>query len=140
MSAIGSPRANPGAPGPMPPNVTHRFSCPGVPATNQYGKRACQCCSNDPKRPWRRLKRVHDYLDGLPEVGKVLSLASAIRIAEEVNGGEFDGLEKQLERDRDAITDDDDVLALSSATYSVAENGGTVTITEAAMMLPHGSS
>jgi len=34
------------------------------------------------------IKRVHDYLDGLPEVGKVLSLASVIRIAERLNGGE----------------------------------------------------
>lgn len=44
-----------------------------------------------------RIKRVHDYLDGLPEVGKVLSLASVIRIAEDVNDGEeFDGLELSL--------------------------------------------
>jgi len=40
------------------------------------------------------IKRVHDYLDGFPEVGKVLSLASVIRVAEELNDGEaFDGLE-----------------------------------------------
>ncbi|MCD6353173.1 MAG: MMPL family transporter, partial [Proteobacteria bacterium] len=42
----------------------------------------------------RRIKEVHDYLDGLPEVGKVLSLASVVRVAEELNQGkEFDGLE-----------------------------------------------
>lgn len=35
-----------------------------------------------------RIKRVHDYLDAQPEVGKVLSLASAIRVAEAVNDGE----------------------------------------------------
>jgi predicted RND superfamily exporter protein len=41
-----------------------------------------------------RIKEVHDYLDGLSEVGKVLSLASVIRVAEELNDGEeFDGLE-----------------------------------------------
>ena len=34
-----------------------------------------------------RIKAVHDYLDGLPEVGKVLSLASVLRVAEEVNDG-----------------------------------------------------
>ena len=42
----------------------------------------------------RRIKEVHDYLDGLPEVGKVLSLASVVRVAEELNQGKaFDGLE-----------------------------------------------
>ncbi len=35
-----------------------------------------------------RIKQVHDYLDGLSEVGKVLSLASIIRVAEERNKGE----------------------------------------------------
>jgi predicted RND superfamily exporter protein len=41
-----------------------------------------------------RVKEVHDYLDGLPEVGKVLSLASVIRIAEDLNDGkELEGLE-----------------------------------------------
>jgi hypothetical protein len=54
----------------------------------------------DPKDYWftpfkiERIKEVHDYLDGLPEVGKVLSLASVIRALEELNEGkEFDGLE-----------------------------------------------
>jgi len=41
-----------------------------------------------------RIKEVHDYLDGLPEIGKVLSLASVVRVAERLNEGkEFDGLE-----------------------------------------------
>jgi predicted RND superfamily exporter protein len=44
-----------------------------------------------------RIKDVHDYLDGLPEVGKVLSLASLIRVAEELNDGEeFDTQEMGL--------------------------------------------
>ena len=34
-----------------------------------------------------RIKQVHDYLDSLPEVGKVLSLASAIRVGEALNEG-----------------------------------------------------
>ena len=38
-----------------------------------------------------RIKAVHDYLDGLPEVGKVLSLASIVRLAEDLDQGhEFD--------------------------------------------------
>ena len=35
----------------------------------------------------QRIKEVHDYLDSLPEVGKVLSLASALRVAESLNDG-----------------------------------------------------
>jgi predicted RND superfamily exporter protein len=45
----------------------------------------------------RRIKRVHDYLDGLPEVGKVLSLASIVRVAETLNDGEeIEGLELSI--------------------------------------------
>lgn len=39
------------------------------------------------------IKQVHDYLDSLPAVGKVLSLASIIRVGEEINEGEFDAFE-----------------------------------------------
>ena len=35
----------------------------------------------------QRIKQVHDYLDSLPEVGKVLSLASAVRVGESLNEG-----------------------------------------------------
>jgi len=55
---------------------------------------------HDPRDYWltpfkvERIKEVHDYLAGLPEIGKVLSLASVIRVAEQLHGGEeFDGLE-----------------------------------------------
>jgi len=54
----------------------------------------------DPRDYWltpfkvERIKEVHDYLAGLREVGKVLSLASVIRAAEQLNDGkELDGLE-----------------------------------------------
>lgn len=54
----------------------------------------------DPRDYWftpykiGRIKEVHDYLAGLPEVGHVLSLASVIRAAEDLNEGKsFDGLE-----------------------------------------------
>ena len=41
-----------------------------------------------------RIKAVHDYLDSLPAVGKVLSLASVLRLAEDLNDGEeFDAFE-----------------------------------------------
>ncbi len=44
-----------------------------------------------------RIKQVHDYLDGLPGVGKVLSLASIIRVAESIEKGrEFSSLEMSL--------------------------------------------
>jgi len=34
------------------------------------------------------IKQAHDYLDAQPEIGKVLSLASTIRVAERINDGE----------------------------------------------------
>jgi predicted RND superfamily exporter protein len=41
-----------------------------------------------------RIKAVHDYLDSQPEIGKVLSLASMIRVAEALNDDkEFDAQE-----------------------------------------------
>ena len=44
-----------------------------------------------------KIKKIHDYLDGLPEVGKVLSLASTIRVAEELNDNqELTSLEMSL--------------------------------------------
>ncbi len=44
-----------------------------------------------------KIKKVHDYLDDLPEVGKVLSLASTLRVAEELNDNkELDSLEMAL--------------------------------------------
>ncbi|MCZ6804430.1 MAG: MMPL family transporter [Proteobacteria bacterium] len=42
------------------------------------------------------IKQVHDYLDSLPAVGKVLSLASIMRVAEEINEGPFDAFELAL--------------------------------------------
>jgi predicted RND superfamily exporter protein len=41
----------------------------------------------------QRIKQVHDYLDGLPEIGKVLSLASTVRVAEDLAEKELDGME-----------------------------------------------
>ncbi|MFP6681128.1 MAG: MMPL family transporter, partial [Gammaproteobacteria bacterium] len=41
-----------------------------------------------------RVKHVHDYLDGLKAVGKVLSLATIVRVAEDLNEGrEFDAFQ-----------------------------------------------
>jgi predicted RND superfamily exporter protein len=39
------------------------------------------------------VKQVHDYLEGLDAVGKVLSLASLIRVGEDINQGTFDAFE-----------------------------------------------
>jgi predicted RND superfamily exporter protein len=41
----------------------------------------------------QRIKAVHDYLDGLSEIGKVLSLASTVRVAEDLAKKELDGME-----------------------------------------------
>jgi len=44
-----------------------------------------------------QIKLVHNYLESLPEVGKVLSLASTIKVAEQINDGkELDSLEMAL--------------------------------------------
>jgi predicted RND superfamily exporter protein len=41
-----------------------------------------------------RIKRIHDYLDGLEAVGKVLSLATVVRVAEDLNQNqEFDAFQ-----------------------------------------------
>ena len=44
----------------------------------------------------QRIKEVHDYLDGLPEIGKVLSFASPVRVAEELAGEELDAFQLAL--------------------------------------------
>ena len=41
----------------------------------------------------RVIKKAHDYLDRLPEIGKVLSLASPVRVAEDYAEKELDGME-----------------------------------------------
>ena len=40
-----------------------------------------------------RIIKVHDYLDSLPEVGKVLSFGSILRVAEDLNKKELQSLE-----------------------------------------------
>jgi predicted RND superfamily exporter protein len=44
----------------------------------------------------QRIKEVHDYLEELPEIGKVLSLASPVRVAEEYAEGELDAMDLAL--------------------------------------------
>jgi predicted RND superfamily exporter protein len=55
---------------------------------------------SDPRDYWltpykvEKIKEVHDYLAALPEIGKVLSLASIIRVAEQLyEGRPFDAIE-----------------------------------------------
>ena len=40
------------------------------------------------KNKMSKIEEIHDYLDSLPEVGKVLSLATMIKVARDVNGGD----------------------------------------------------
>ena len=40
-----------------------------------------------------KIIKVHDYLDSLPEIGKVLSFGSILRVAEDLNGKELQSLE-----------------------------------------------
>jgi len=49
------------------------------------------------KNKINKIKKVHDYLDSLSETGKVLSLASTVRVAEKLNDGKkLDSLELAL--------------------------------------------
>ncbi|MBF0274955.1 MAG: MMPL family transporter [Nitrospinae bacterium] len=54
---------------------------------------------SDPADTWfqprkiNRIKAVHDYLESIPAVGKVISLASSVRVAEEIKKGELDSIE-----------------------------------------------
>jgi len=41
----------------------------------------------------RVVKKVHDYLDGLPEIGKVLSFASSVRVVEDIAEKELNGMD-----------------------------------------------
>ena len=57
----------------------------------------------DPSQRWftrnkiDKIKELHDYIDSLPETGKVLSLASTVRVAEKLNDNkELDSLELAL--------------------------------------------
>ena len=40
-----------------------------------------------------KILKVHDYLDKLPEIGKVLSFGSILRVAEDLNKKELQSLE-----------------------------------------------
>jgi len=42
------------------------------------------------------IKKAHDYLDGLPEIGKVISLASSVRVVEEIAEKDLDGMDMAL--------------------------------------------
>ena len=42
---------------------------------------------------WIKIIQVHDYLDSLPEIGKVLSFGSILRVAEDLNNKELQSLE-----------------------------------------------
>ena len=40
-----------------------------------------------------KILKVHDYLDSLPEIGKVISFGSIVRVAEDLTGGKLETLE-----------------------------------------------
>ena len=72
-----------------------------------------------------RLEEIHDYLEGRPEIGKVLSVSSATKLAEIVKGEKLDDLELALLRKvlpedinnqllSSYISDDDNQVRLSA--------------------------
>jgi len=54
---------------------------------------------DDPSKYWftrnkiDKILKVHDYLDSLPEIGKVISFGSIIRVAEDLTGNKLETLE-----------------------------------------------
>ena len=80
------------------------------------------------------LEEIHDYLDSLPEIGKVLSVASGIKLARQINNGEdLNDLELALLRSvlpediRETllysyINKDDSVVRISTRVNESAEN------------------
>jgi len=54
---------------------------------------------DDPSKYWftrnkiDKILKIHDYLDSLPEIGKVMSFGSIIRVAEDLTGGKLETLE-----------------------------------------------
>ena len=47
-----------------------------------------------------RIKAVHDYLESVPEIGKVMSLASTIRVAESIKGSPLEPFELNIANQR----------------------------------------
>jgi predicted RND superfamily exporter protein len=80
------------------------------------------------------LEEIHDYLDSLPEIGKVLSVASGIKLARLINDGEdLNDLELALLRSvlpediRETllysyINEDDSIVRISTRVNESAEN------------------
>lgn len=56
------------------------------------------------------IEQLHDYLDSLPEVGKVLSAATAYKVAQDINRGPLNDFELAILRD--SLPDDIDKLLL----------------------------
>jgi len=58
-----------------------------------------QDAAEDPSKYWftrnkiDKILKVHDYLDSLPEIGKVMSFGSIIRVAEDLTGSKLETLE-----------------------------------------------
>ena len=80
------------------------------------------------------LERIHDYLDSIPEIGKVLSVASGVKLARQINDGEdLNDLELALLRSvlpediRESllysyINKDDSVVRISTRVNESASN------------------
>ena len=81
-----------------------------------------------------KLEEIHDYLDSIPEIGKVLSVASGIKLAREINDGEdLNDLELALLRSvlpedikddllYSYINEDDSVVRISTRVNESATN------------------
>ena len=83
--------------------LTSDESNQGLSIDDEFGEDLLNDDESDVSSDWftvgkiNQIKLVHNYLESLPEVGKVLSLASTIKVAEQINDGkELDSLEMAL--------------------------------------------
>ena len=80
--------------GPTPLDIIIKFENPVQASSDDEFGDGLLDDDSDTESQWftikkiNKIKKVHDYLDSLPEIGKVLSLASTIRVAEQLNGNE----------------------------------------------------
>jgi predicted RND superfamily exporter protein len=78
------------------PEASSRFSAPAIDAKNDdtFEEFDEFETTEDDGRYWftadkmARITQIHDYLDSLPETGKVMSLATMLKIAEDLNKGQ----------------------------------------------------
>ena len=86
--------------GTTPLNIILKFPAKKISDDDEFSEWDEDTESNDEKSKYwftrdkmDKILKVHDYLDSLPEIGKVLSFGSILRVAEDLNKKELQSLE-----------------------------------------------